>query len=102
MPDSNFNFEKPRKSGRLRHLRYSMLPALMNGFESNERFRKSSKSKIRDEKPLVKFFVQKLNIRLPLTKRSMSPPLAESSVLDPNRRTLALESNLTIVSWIVF
>ena len=37
-----------------------------------------------------------------MTKRSMSPPLAESSVLDPNRRTLALESNLTIVSWIVF
>ena len=26
------------KSGRLRHLRYSMLHALMNGFESNERF----------------------------------------------------------------
>ena len=44
-------------------MRYSMLPALMNGFESNERFRKSSKSKIRDEKPLVKFFVQKLNTR---------------------------------------
>jgi len=28
---------KPRKSGRLRHLRYSLLPALMDGFESNEK-----------------------------------------------------------------
>ena len=56
---------KPRKSGRLRSLRYSMLPALMNGFENNERFlKKSSKIKIRDENQLVKFFVQKLNTGL--------------------------------------
>ena len=47
-------------------MRYSMLPALMDGFESNERFlKKSLKGKIVDEKPLVKFFVQKLNTRIP-------------------------------------
>merc|ERR1711991_240062 len=38
---------KPRKSGRLRHLRYSMLPALKDGFESNEIFLKKFKDKNR-------------------------------------------------------
>ena len=42
-----------------------MLPALMDGFESNERFRKKFKNKIGDENQLVKFFVQKLNTRFP-------------------------------------
>ena len=45
-------------------MRYSMLPALMKGFEKQrEGSVKSSKSKIGDENQLVKFFVQKLNTR---------------------------------------
>ena len=52
-PDSNFNFDKTGKLGRLRHLRYNM-PAMMDGFESNERLNKSSRN-IRDENQLVKF-----------------------------------------------
>ena len=45
-------------------MRYSMLPALKDGFESNERFREMLKIKIGDEKPMIKFFVQKLNTSL--------------------------------------
>ena len=45
-------------------MRYSMLPALMDGFESNERFLGKIHIKIGDENQLVKFFVQKLNTLL--------------------------------------